>query len=162
MTLSTVSPTLAQVDEDIDNPKLLTGVAKEYDENNLGFDIEYYLEGDLSNLVIVNSTANSVTFEYDSQGIAEDELTIYLPLQLIEPPITVYVNGEVESESIRSKIGNMTQMMIPLYEDSKEITLVGAKVIPEFGSISVLILVLSIISIIVLSSTKKFPINFVK
>jgi predicted secreted protein with PEFG-CTERM motif len=161
LTLSTISPIFAQNDGN-ENQKFLMGVAKEHDENNSGFDIEYELEGNLSNLVIVNSTANSVTFEYDSKGIAEEELIIYLPMQLIEPPITVYVNGEEELESIRSNIGNITQMSIPLFESSKEITLVGAKVIPEFGSISVLILLLSVISIIVLTSTKKFQITFVK
>jgi len=67
LTLSTLSQIFAEEAENIDNPKFLTGVAMEYDENNLGFNIEYWLEGELSNLVIVNSIANSVTFEYDSQ-----------------------------------------------------------------------------------------------
>jgi len=74
----------------------------------------------------------------------------------------VYVNGEQESESIRFKIGNVTQMTIPLYENSKEITIVGVKVIPEFGSITLLILAISVISIIVLTSTQKVSINFLK
>ncbi len=155
-TLSTISPIFAQNDEYEETQKFLTGVGSEYDENNLGFDIEYYLQGDLSDLVIVNSTSKSITFEYDSKGIPEEDLMILLPVELIEPPITVYVNGEEELESIHMKVENITQITIPVHEDSKEITLVGGKVIPEFGSFAILILVLSIISIIGLTSKKNF------
>ncbi len=155
--LSPFSSTFAQNDN-LD-PKLLTGVAKEYDKNNVGFEIEYYLKEELSNEVNVDTASNSISFEYDSKGISEDELIIILPMELIEPPITVFVNGEKESESIRFKMGNKTQMIIPLYADSKEITLVGAKVIPEFGSIAMLVLVLSIISIIVLTSKKNLQLS---
>ena len=161
-TLSTISPIFAQNDEYEETQKFLTGVGAEYDENNLGFDIEYYLQGELSNFVIVNSSDNSVTFEYDSKGIAEDELIIYLPVELIDDIQFTLVDGEGEPESIRFQLGNITQMTVPLNQESKEINFVGAKVIPEFGSITVLILVISVISIIVLTSTKKFQINFVK
>jgi len=161
-TLSTVSPIFAQNEEFKETQKFLTGVGAEYDEKNLGFDIEYYLQGELSDFVVVDPSANSVTFEYDSKGIAEEELIIYLPLELIERPITVYVNGEKEPESIRYMSGNITKMTIPLYEDSEDITIVGVKVIPEFGSIAVAILVISIVSIIVLTSTKKFKTNLLR
>ena len=161
-TLSTISPIFAQNEEFKETQKFLTGVGAEYDEKNLGFDIEYYLQGELSNFVIVNSSANSVTFEYDSKGIPEDELIIYLPVELIDDIQFTVVDGEREPESIRFKLGNITQMTVPLNQESKEINFVGAKVIPEFGSITVLILVISVISIIVLTSTKKFQINFVK
>lgn len=162
LTLSTISPIFAQNEEHEETQKFLTGVGAEYDEKGKGFDIEYDLQGELSNFVMVDSSANSVTFEYDSKGIAEDELIIYLPIELIEKPLAVYVNGEKEPDFIRGIFGNITKMTIPLYEDSKEITIIGVKVIPEFGSIAVVILVISIISIIVLTSTKKFQIDFVK
>ena len=35
--------------------KFLTGVGKEYDEKKIGFNIEYILEGELSNLINVNN-----------------------------------------------------------------------------------------------------------
>ena len=151
-----VVSSFAQDDEYKGTQKFLTGVGAEYDEEKIGFDIEYVLEGELSNFVMVNSSANSVTFEYDSQGISEDVLIIYLPQELIEEPLAVYVNNDKEPNSIRGIYGNITRMTIPLYEDSKEITIVGVKVIPEFGSVVTLILVISIIGIIILTS-KKFP-----
>jgi len=89
-------------------------------------------------------------------------LTIYLPVELIDDIQFTLVDGEKEPESIRFKIGNITQMTVPLNQDSKEINFVGAKVIPEFGSIAVAILVISIVGIIVLTSTKKFQINLLR
>jgi predicted secreted protein with PEFG-CTERM motif len=47
-------------------------------------------------------------------------------------------------------------MIIPLYKDSKEITITGIKVIPEFGSIAVMIMVVGIISIVLVSKSKHF------
>ena len=108
--------------------KFLRGVAPEYDEKNMGFDIEYVLEGELQNLVIINDENNSITFEYDSKGVSEDVLIIYLPQKIIEEPLAVYVNGDKEPNSIHTVIGNMTQVIIPLYEDSKTITIQGTKV----------------------------------
>ena len=69
---SLVVSSFAQDDEYKGTQKFLTGVGAEYDEEKIGFDIEYVLEGELSNFVLVNSSANSVTYEYDSQGISED------------------------------------------------------------------------------------------
>ena len=108
--------------------KFLKGLAPGYDENKKGFDIEYILEGELQNSIIINPEENSITFDYDSKGISEDVLIIYLPQNLIEEPLVVYVNGDKEPNSIRSILGNMTQMIIPLYEDSKEVTIQGTKV----------------------------------
>jgi len=118
--------------------KFLKGIAPDYDEDKKGFDIEYILEGELQNWVIISPETNSVTFEYDSKGISEDVLIIYLPRNLIEEPLAVYVDGDKEPNSIRSILGNMTQMIIPLYEDSKTITIQGTKVaskISEEGNI---------------------------
>ena len=108
--------------------KFLKGIAPDYDEDKKGFDIEYILEGELKNSVTINPDSKSVTFQYDSKGIKEDVLIIYLPQKLIEEPLVVYVNGDKEPNSIRSIVGEMTQMIIPLYEDSKTITIEGTQV----------------------------------
>lgn len=121
----------AQNEEYSGTQKFLQGVGMEYDTEGNGFDIEYFLEGQLHNFVMVDSSAKTITFEYDSKGIAEDVLIIYLPIQLIERPLAVYINGDQEPNSIRTMIGNMTQMIIPLYEDSKTITIKGANVISK-------------------------------
>ena len=111
--------------------KFLSGVAAEYDKDGKGFEIEYMLEGELDNFVFINSTSNSITFEYDSKGIEEDVLIIFLPVQLIYDPLIVHINGEQEPRAIRSQIGDLTRMLIPLYEDSKTITIQATQVISK-------------------------------
>lgn len=136
------------------NQKFLRGVAKEFDSDGKGFDVEYSLNGNLLNLS-VNSSNNSVILEYDSKGIAEDELVIFLPEKLIEQPLAVYVNGEKETDSIFGRYGNITKMIIPLDGESEEIVIFGAKVIPEFGVFASIVLMISFVSIIVISFTKR-------
>ena len=80
----------AQSDEYRGTQKFLQGVGTEYDEEGTGFDIEYVLEGQLHNFILVDSVSKSVTFEYDSMGIAEDVLVIYLPQRLIEEPLAEF------------------------------------------------------------------------
>ena len=139
-------------------PRVINNVGQQYDENGKGFDIEYVLEGILKSNVDIKPEENSVTFFYDSQGIEEDVLMIMLPDSLIENPRMVLIDGIQEREAIRNVQGNISIFYFPLYQENQEITFVGTKVIPEFGSIATLILVVSIISIIILTSTKKFPI----
>ena len=130
LSISIIIPSLAQ-EEYAGTQKFLRGVGAEYDEENKGFDIEYALEGELHNFILVDSESNSITFEYDSKGIKEDVLIIYLPVKLIEEPIAVFVNGDKEPNAIRSQVGDIVRMIIPLYEDSKTITIKGTKVISK-------------------------------
>ena len=109
--------------------KILSGIGAEHDKEKKGLDVEYVLEGELDDFVLVDSESKTITFEYDSKGISEDVLIIYLPQKLIEEPIAVYVNGDKEPNAIRSIIGNITKMIIPLYEDSKTISIKGLEVI---------------------------------
>jgi len=156
--IPSVALTFAQEDYQ-GTQKFLNGVGAEFDEEGIGSDIEYFLEGNLKDNVKINPSEKTISFEYDSTGIKEDVLIIYLPSEIIEEPLAVYVNGEQEPESIRSIIGNETKMIIPLYEDSKTITIKGAKVIPEFGPVAFLILGTAVFAGIILSSKiniKKF------
>lgn len=148
--LSLTSNAFAQDTEYKGTEKKLLDVAKDIDPNGEGFDIDYILEGELTNNVIVNSQSKSVTFEYDSKGIKEDVLIIILPRALIDEPIGVYVDGIQETSAIRSMQENDTRLIIPVFKDSKEIQIVGTKVVPEFATIAPLF-VISIISVIFLT-----------
>ena len=106
--------------------KFLKGVGSEYDPNEKGFDIEYVLEGRLHNFILIDQSSKTITFEYDSKGISEDVLIIYLLTEL-----AVYVNGDQEPNAIRSTIQNETRIIIPLFEDSKTITIEGINVISK-------------------------------
>ena len=131
-------------------------IGVEFDEDGSGVEIEYFLEGRLEENVKIDPSEKTITFEYDSKGIKEDVLIIYLPSKIIEEPLAVFVNGEQEPNAIRSIVGNITKMTIPLYEDSKTISIKGVKVIPEFGPIVFLILGTSIFAGIIFTSKSKF------
>lgn len=142
-------------DEYLGKDQILHNVAKELDPEGFGFDILYTLEGTLEPEVKINPEENSLTFYYDSQGIEEDVLIIELPKRLIDTPGLVFVDGVQDTNAIVNAQGEFATMYIPLFIDDREITIIGLKVIPEFGAIATLILVISIISIIILTSTKR-------
>jgi predicted secreted protein with PEFG-CTERM motif len=144
----------AQSDEYLGEDRILHNVAQEYDSKGFGFDILYTLEGVLEPEVQIEPDSNSITFFYDSQGIEEDVLIIELPQLLIDTPGAVFIDGVQEPRAIVNSQGAFTTMYIPLFIEDKEITIIGTKVIPEFGSIAILILVMSIVSIIILTSKK--------
>lgn len=153
LVLSFTANSFAQDSEYKGTSKKLFDVAKDIDPNGEGFDIDYILEGELTNNVIVNSESKSVTFEYDSKGIEEDVLIIILPRALIDEPLEVYIDGIPETSAIRAMIENDTRLIIPVFKDSKEIQIVGTKVVPEFATIAPLF-VISIISVIFLTKLK--------
>jgi predicted secreted protein with PEFG-CTERM motif len=75
-------------------------------------------------------------------------------------PFNVLLNGKtVKFEELESKLPNYRTLSIPIPRDVSTIEITGTHVIPEFGSIAVLILVVAIISIVVLSNKKISLIN---
>ena len=139
-------------------PKVIPNFGAEFTEDGTGFDIEYFLSADLDPNIIINNAENSLTFNIVGKIEVEDEwLIVMIPAEVLEFPMLVYVDGQKEPQSIVSTIEGTSTMYVPLSKESKEVKIIGVKVIPEFGSIAALILTLSIISIVVLTS-KKFPV----
>jgi predicted secreted protein with PEFG-CTERM motif len=151
------------LDEMEEVPKIIPNFASEFTEDGKGFDIEYFLSADLDPNIIIDDKENSLTFSIVGKIELEDEwLIVMIPPEVLEFPMLVYVDGQKEPQAILSIIEGTTTMFVPLSEDSKEVKIIGVRVIPEFGSIATLILVISIISIIILSSTKKSPIRWLR
>jgi len=147
---------LNEIDE---TPKIIPNFAAEFTEDGKGFDIEYFLSADLDPNIIINDEENSLTFNIVGNLELEDEwLIVMIPSEVLEFPMLVYVDGQKETQAVRSAIGGTTTMYVPLSSDSKEVKIIGIKVIPEFGSVAALILVISITSIIIFTSTKKVSI----
>lgn len=140
----------------IKNPgsvKTLDGVASGYSDDGLGFKIKYILDTDLQNTVYVNPDEKTLTFTIS--GYTENEqLTLILPIKLIENPNTVWVDGDMTDFKMEDTATGK-KLNIPITPNSKEIKVMGAKVIPEFGSITLLILVISIVSVLGLSQRSK-------
>ena len=64
------------------------------------------------------------------------------------------VDGEDVNHEERDDIDYWT-LTIPFYMNSEEIEIIGTFVIPEFGTIAMMILAMAIVSIIILSSKSK-------
>ncbi|MGY5152325.1 MAG: PEFG-CTERM sorting domain-containing protein [Candidatus Nitrosopumilus sp. bin_6a] len=140
----------------IKNPgsvKTVDGVASGYSDDGLGFKIKYILDTNLQNAVHVNPDEKTLTFTI-SGDTENEQLTLILPIKLIENPNTVWVDGDVVDFEMEDTATGK-KLIIPISPYSKEIKVMGAKVIPEFGSVAMLILVISIMSILGLSQRSK-------
>ena len=87
----------------------------------------------------------------------DGELHITLPKDVIdtdENGFFVLVDGD-ETNHIASSVGELWTLKIPFSYGSEEIEIIGTYVIPEFGTIAALILVLAISSIIIISAKNK-------
>jgi len=146
--------------ESEDEIKVLLGVASEFDEKGIGYDVEYSLSVDLEPDVIIDPDSKTLTLNIAGEIVGEDEwLVIMLPEKVISLPHKILVDGVHETDAILlSEVENINTLYVPLKPGSKEISMSGVTVIPEFGAIAALILVISIITIILFTSTKKVSI----
>ena len=87
----------------------------------------------------------------------DGELTITLPKEVIdtdENGFFVLVDGD-ETNHNASSVGEFWTLTIPFSYGSEEIEIIGTFVIPEFGTIAALVLVVAISSIILISAKNK-------
>ncbi|NIR69323.1 MAG: PEFG-CTERM sorting domain-containing protein, partial [Aliifodinibius sp.] len=75
-------------------------------------------------------------------------LYLKMPSALLDGPYVVWVDGEKLADFEHEKQNDMNNLTIPLEEKNKVITLVGTKVVPEFGVLSMVILAVAVISVI--------------
>ena len=87
----------------------------------------------------------------------DGELTITLPKEVIdtdENGFFVLVDGD-ETNHKASSVGEFWTLTIPFSYGSEEIEIIGTFVIPEFGTIAALVLVVAISSILIISAKNK-------
>ena len=87
----------------------------------------------------------------------DGELTITLPKDVIdtnEEGFFILVDGD-ETNHKASSVGEFWTLAIPFSYGSEEIEIIGTFVIPEFGTIAALVLVIAISSIIIISAKNK-------
>ena len=87
----------------------------------------------------------------------DGELTITLPKEVIdtdEEGFFILVDGD-ETNHNASSVGDFWTLIIPFSYGSEEIEIIGTFVIPEFGTIAALVLVIAISAIIIISTKNK-------
>ena len=105
--------------------------------------------------IIANTNENSIIFslETDQDGILSITTSDFLIRPFSDGSFFVLVNGEqVENVKFENKI-----LSIPYTSEADKIEVYGSYVVPEFGTIAVLILTASVVSIIILSKKHIMP-----
>ena len=110
--------------------------------------------------IIANTNENSIIFslETDQDGILSITTSDFLIRPFSDGSFFVLVNGEqVENVKFENKI-----LSIPYSAGTEKIEVYGSYVVPEFGTIAVLILSASVVSIIILSKKHIMPYSLSK
>lgn len=94
----------------------------------------------------VSPASKSITFMISNQNT--NQLVLKLPQNLITDPKTVIVDGNQISNFKVSKSGSVNTLTIPLNPNSQQIEIMGTSVVPEFGSITIIILAAAITAVV--------------
>jgi len=79
---------------------------------------------------------------------------------LIDGNFVIWIDGEKISDFEQVKDGNLNVLYVTIDADSTLLTIIGTSVVPEFGSMVFLMLVLSIVSMIILSQKSRIQVKF--
>ncbi len=123
------------------------------------FPIIYDLNGELKKMT-VNEEENTLSLYFDN--VIEDKLTLRLPRALVDAEnnnflvmVTASPEKMTDYEIISSDESFFTiQLDVP--SNTSKVSIIGTRIIPEFGTMVMMILTVSIISIIAVTKTKIF------
>jgi len=130
---------------------IIPNVGKQAGDGYTFFNVEYDFNRLLS-VTTIDEDQKAITFEIvgDAQSDNHD-LELRLPSQLINGNFVIWVDGKKLTNYEQVQDGDLNVLYIPLDSNSKLLTIMGTSVVPEFGSMSMVILGISIISMVILS-----------
>ena len=130
---------------------ILPKVGKSVGDGMTTFDLEYRYSKLIDNPSI-NLDKKSITFELIGNAkTTNHNLFLKMPSALLDGPYVIWADGKKIDEFEHKMDGEMNLLTIPLTEKTKQLTIVGTSVVPEFGILAMAILAIGIISIIGLS-----------
>ena len=137
---------------------IIPNVGKHAGDGSTFFDVEYDFNRLLS-LVIIAEDQKSITFEIVGDAKSDNnDLELRLPSALIDDPFVIWVDEKKISDFEYIRDGDLNVLFLPLDADSKILTIVGTSIVPEFGSIVLMLLGISVVTMIVLSQRSKLQI----
>ena len=142
-----------ETEEGIDVTELV-GV-EDIGENSLlveGVNVNYTIDGGKIISIVPDIDETSLIIEI--RTTSDGELVITLPKDVIDGIFFVLVDGE-EINYGEELNDNSSTLTIPFHDGSEQIEIIGTFVIPEFGTIVVLVLAISIIAIIAVTSKSR-------
>jgi len=134
---------------------IVPNVGKQIGDGSTFFNVEYDFNRVLST-VIINEDQKSLTFEIVGDAKSENhELELRLPSGLVDGPFVIWVDSKQISDFEHIDDGDLNVLFIPLDANSKILTIVGTTIVPEFGTMTLAILGVSVVSMIVLNQRFK-------
>jgi len=140
---------------------IIPNVGKQVGDGSTFFNVEYDFNRVLST-VIINEDQKSLTFEIVGDAKSENhELELRLPrslddkVGLIDGPFVIWVDGKKISDFEHIEDGDLNVLFIPLDANSEILTIIGTTIVPEFGTMTLAILGVSVVSMIVLNQRFK-------
>ena len=123
--------------------KIIPDVGKTAGDGLTYFNVDYQFSGIISKARI-NEEQKSITFDIVSDPKSLDHtLLIKIPENLITGPYAIFVDGtkNLNYELTEDKINTIE---IELPENAKQMTVVGTRIVPEFGILSIVVLSIAI------------------
>ena len=137
---------------------IIPNVGKQVGDGTTFFNVEYDFSRLLST-TIIDEEQKSITFEIIGDAKSENhDLELRLPSGLVDGQFTIWVDGEKISDFENIREGDLNVLFMSLTADSKILTIVGTSIVPEFGTMTLAILGVSIVSMIILSQRFKLQI----
>lgn len=141
---------VVNVIDDPGNVRTIKNVASGYSDTGIGYNIRYFLDTSLSDNVKINPADKTITFTVLGET-NNNEIKIILPEEVISNPNAVWLDGIQTNNFDLGLSHEGTILTIYLDSSPKEIIVMGSHVIPEFGMLALLVLVVSLMSVILLS-----------
>ena len=130
--------------------KVLHNVGADAGDGKTTFNVEYLLEKTLVSAV-VDQKEKAVTFTMAGKGSDSDVFVVKIPKNLISGDLAVWVDNQPVTDFELKEDGGINTLTVPLTEKSETVTILGNTIVPEFGTIAVLVFAIAIISIIAAS-----------
>lgn len=139
------------------------GGKKTVEYNGIQFPIKYDMAGSITGIG-VDESSKSVTFLLDY--VTGGDLTLQVPRTLvdaIDENFVVLVSASPETQ-ISYKVLASTEdyytLKMELPENAQALTIVGSKVVPEFGAVAMLILIVALATVVIARGQLLHPSRF--
>ena len=137
---------------------IIPNVGKQAGDGSTFFNVEYDFNRLLSP-VMIDEEQKSIIFEIVGDAKSDNnDLELRLPSALIDGPFVIWVDEKKLSDFEYIRDGDLNVLFLPLDADSKILTIVGTSIVPEFGSMTLMLLGVSVVTMIVLSQRLKLQI----
>ena len=131
--------------------KVINNVGADAGDGKTTFNVQYASPKDIVSAV-VNAKDKSVTFTLVGQVNSSSTLVLNLPTGLVGPPfLGVQLDGQFIKNFTTESQNGINVLMIPITPMTEQVSIVGSSVVPEFGPIAEMILVVSIIATIIVA-----------